>query len=329
MFRRKINEDIKFILDIFLGIIGLLTLALFLLILGFELKDIFVDIVRYTVVFIAISFIAQELVRWFIHKNKIQYLRTRWAETLLAVILLIDLLFPSSEMNFILKYIPGITAKQATLIYLGIIHLLIIFAVVIKALRYNYLITRIKLHPGAIFGISFAFMIILGTILLLLPNSTTANTHLSFIDSLFTSTSAVCVTGLIVADTAKDFTLVGQMVILFLMQIGGLGVMTLTTFFAMFLSGGVSIRMRILMKDLLSQDNLTEVKSLLWKILIYTLSIEFFGALIMYSSLGGSFTDISFDLLKTSMFHSVSAFCNAGFSLYSTGLMDPSIALLL
>jgi len=256
------SDKIKTILDVFLGIIGIITLLLFLILLGFELSDQHIDLVYYAVIFVSVSFIFQEGFRCFLRPKLLKHIKERWIEILLALILLTDLIF-SSRMNFLTDYIPGIDARQSTLIYLAIIQIIIIFAIVVKVLRYNYLISKIQLPPGAIFAISFAVIIIFGTILLLLPNSTPGEGKLSFIDALFTSTSAVCVTGLIVVDTAKDFALTGQLIILFLIQIGGLGVMTLTTFFALFLSGGVSFRFRIVMKDLLSPESLGEVKSLL------------------------------------------------------------------
>jgi len=320
------KKKIRFYLEIFLSIIGLLSLITFLLILGFKLNEYELYIIKILMVIIAFSFIIQEFARWFLAPKITTYLKRRWLENLLALILLADIISPYSVVHYLARLSPGLTIKQATLIYLGVIQAVILLAIIVKALRYNYLISRIKLAPGAIFAISFASIIIFGTILLLLPNATPEGKSLSFIDALFTSTSSVCVTGLIVVDTAKDFTLLGKTIILFLIQIGGLGVMTLTTFFAIFLSGGVSYRFRIVMKDLLSQENLSEITSLLIKILLFTVVIESIGALILYLSMGGSFIDFSWNYFGTSVFHSVSAFCNAGFSTYSSGLMDNQVA---
>ncbi|MFH1050512.1 MAG: potassium transporter TrkG [bacterium] len=327
MLGKGTKEKIKTGLDIYLAIIGLLTLVLFLIILGYELNAPQIKIIRITITIITISFVFQEFSRCFFQKDILKYLKLRWFENLLALILGIELFFPGAIINFINQANPKLSEMQATLIYIGLLHLIIIIALIVKILRFSYLLDKLKLHPGAIFALSFAFIIIFGTILLLLPNATPEGTKLSLIDSLFTSTSAVCVTGLIVVDTAKDFTFLGQLLILFLLQIGGLGVMTLTTFFAMYLSGGVSFKMRIMMRDLLSQESLVEVRKLILKILFFTVTIELVGAIILYHSLGGSFTEIRWDFMFSSIFHSVSAFCNAGFSIYSTGLMDSAVSM--
>jgi Trk-type K+ transport system membrane component len=136
----------------------------------------------------------------------------------------------------------------------------------------------------------------------------------------------VCVTGLTVLDTSNDFTGFGKLIILFLVQVGGLGIMTLTTFFTVFFAGGMSYKVRVMMKDLLSEENVNEVRALLMKITFFTITIELIGAFFLYFSLEGSLTNISLEKLFSSIFHSVSAFCNAGFSIYSENLMERSIS---
>jgi potassium uptake TrkH family protein len=198
-------------------------------------------------------------------------------------------------------------------------------AVVIKIVRRNYLLSRIKLHPGALFAISFGIMIFIGSLLLMMPKATVHGSEFSYLNSLFTSTSAVCVTGLIVVDTATQFTLLGKIIILILIQIGGLGVMTITTFFALFFGSGLSYRFRIVIGDLMSEESIGEVSSLLKRIALFTFIIELIATANLYLSLGGNFLPLNKGLLFNSAFHSVSAFCNAGFSLYSSNLMDSII----
>ena len=153
----------------------------------------------------------------------------------------------------------------------------------------------------------------------MLPKATVSG-EISFIDALFTSTSAVCVTGLTVVDTATYYTRFGQFVILGLIQIGGLGVMTLTTFFAIFFAGGLGIKERVLIGDLIEEEKLGKIKYTLIQIILTTFIIEAIGAALIFHSMND--IKMSFgEKVFHSIFHSVSAFCNAGFSTFSENLM--------
>ncbi len=182
------------------------------------------------------------------------------------------------------------------------------------------LLSTIKIPPALIFSSSFLLIILIGSGLLLLPKAHTG--HLSYIDSLFTSVSAVCVTGLLVVDTASAFTTLGKVFLLCLIQIGGLGIMTFTGFFGyIFTSSGSSFRNRLLLKEIFSTESLNNLFKLLVKIIILTFLTEIAGAVIIYSSLDRQVGD----KLMFSVFHAVSAFCNAGFSTLSQGLSAPVV----
>jgi trk system potassium uptake protein TrkH len=168
-----------------------------------------------------------------------------------------------------------------------------------------------KLQPAQLVAVSFLIVIIMGGVLLSLPQSSNPGHSLSPIDAFFTATSATCVTGLVVKDVGKDFSMFGQMVILFLIQIGGLGIMTLSTFFAIILGRRFTLRENVIMKGALGRDSAEELKALIIYILSLTFIIEAIGALCLWSRFGN---------LYYAIFHSVSAFCNAGFSLYGNNL---------
>jgi len=121
--------------------------------------------------------------------------------------------------------------------------------------------------------------------MLILPKATVDGDSTSYIDALFTSTSAVCVTGLVVENTATHFSRFGQIIILILIQIGGLGVMTLTTFFAAMFAGGLSVRIRLLMREYLGQLQIGEVAKLIKQIFAFTFVIEGVGAFFLFSIL--------------------------------------------
>jgi len=168
-----------------------------------------------------------------------------------------------------------------------------------------------KLEPAQLVAVSFLLVILIGGAVLALPQSAQPEHYISPIDAFFTATSATCVTGLAVKDVGKDFSVFGQMVILFLIQIGGLGIMTLSTFFAIILGRRFTLRENVIMKGALDRDSAEELKSLILYILFITFAIEIIGALCLYPRFGNIYYAI---------FHSISAFCNAGFSLYTNNL---------
>lgn len=179
---------------------------------------------------------------------------------------------------------------------------------------------RTVFNPAQLFIISFLVIIFGGALLLMLPNSTYQG--ISFLDALFTSTSAVCVTGLIVVDTATYFTHFGQTVILALIQIGGLGILTFASYFSYFFKGGSSYENQLVLSDMTSSQKLGEVFSTIKNILLITFFIEFSGAVFIFLSLDSSLFQNTSEKIYFSIFHSISAFCNAGFSTLSNGMYE-------
>ena len=179
------------------------------------------------------------------------------------------------------------------------------------------------LNPAQLFMVSFAFFILIGATLLMMPMSTTIPIH--FIDALFTATSAVCVTGLTVVDTSTRYTFLGKFIILGLIQIGGIGVMTITSFFGIFFKEKASFREQSMLRDYLSEDSFDAIIKSLMKVVLITLLIEAIGATFVYWSLEKNALGSVSDNLKFSIFHSISAFCNAGFSTLTDNLYDVRI----
>jgi len=201
------------------------------------------------------------------------------------------------------------------------IYTVIILSLIVEVSTSSLNLNNRNTNPGLLFAFSFLFIIAMGTGLLMLPNAT--YTGIGFTDAFFTSTSAVCVTGLIVVDTATYFTPLGQTFIIVLIQIGGLGIMTFTSFFGFFFKGGSTFGNEFLLKDLLNEEKLGEIFSTLLKIITITFSIEAIGALIIYATLDPTLFSGDLSLAGFSVFHSVSAFCNAGFSTLSENLYQP------
>lgn len=199
-------------------------------------------------------------------------------------------------------------------------HVFIIFILIVEistgSLRFNNRNT----NPALVFVFSFIILILFGTALLLLPKATYEG--IGFTDAFFTATSAVCVTGLIVVDTATYFTPLGHIFIIVLIQLGGLGIMTFTSFFGYFFKGSSSFGNEFLLKELLNEEKMGEIFRTIGKIVLVTFTIEALGALFIYISVNPQLFNDRLDRISFSAFHAVSAFCNAGFSLLTNNLAE-------
>ncbi len=167
--------------------------------------------------------------------------------------------------------------------------------------------------PGQMMVIGFGFVILMGSFLLMTPLASANGNWTNFIDSLFTATSAVCVTGLVVVDTGLYWSFFGKVVIILLIQIGGVGFMSISTSVALILGKKINLRQRILIKEAMNQNELSGSVRLVIQVIKFTLLIELVGALIF------SFVYIpEFGVVNgagISIFHAISSFCNAGFDL--------------
>ncbi|MGJ1411899.1 TrkH family potassium uptake protein [Sphingobacterium thalpophilum] len=176
-------------------------------------------------------------------------------------------------------------------------------------------------NPTILFVISFLVLILIGTVLLMLPR-TTLEAPLSFVDALFMATSAVCITGLSVADISTNFSMFGQTVIIVLIQVGGLGIMTFTGFFGYFFSGGFSFKNQLMFGEILGENKVASVIKTLLTMIFITLLFEFLGAILIFSTLdSANFPNVG-SMVFFSIFHSISSFCNAGFSILSGGITN-------
>lgn len=178
-----------------------------------------------------------------------------------------------------------------------------------------------RTNPSLLLSGSFLVFIFVGTLLLMLPKST--YTGISFADALFVSTSAVCITGLTPVDISVTFTPMGNIILAILVQIGALGVMTFTSFFALFFSGGASIYNQLLLRDIFYSKSMNALVPTLLYILTFTIAVELAGAVAVYISIEGTLGPTANDEICFALFHSLSAFCNAGFSILPEGMSNP------
>ncbi|MGL5317398.1 MAG: potassium transporter TrkG [Bacteroidales bacterium] len=181
-----------------------------------------------------------------------------------------------------------------------------------------------RINPFLLMSLSFFFVIIVGTIVLSLPKC--VQTPVSLIDTLFIVTSSVCVTGLSPLVINEVFTIEGQTVLMLLIQIGGLGVMTITSFFGVFFIGSISLSNQIALNNILSTESISSLFKMLLYVFGFTILFEFSGAFLMWLSIHESLSMTFYEEFFFCLFHSVSAFCNAGFSTLPEGLASPLLA---
>lgn len=311
------------VLDPITLLCGVVALALLVVVIGWPLSSEMRGLVRATTTAVLAVFVGQELIRLAVQSRFVRFLRERFLELTLALAAGIELLFGEPILGWLGQHAPDLPASTVTVLYLAATQLTLVLLTGLRSLRRNRLLSSRRLSPGMVFILSFAALIILGTLLLKTPQATVSG--IGWMDACFTATSAVCVTGLITVDMAATFTRHGQWIILGLIQIGGLGVMTITYFFAYFFAGGVSLRNRIALQDLLCEENLGQIGTVLGVIVGFTLATEIAGAVAINAFLASA-NLIAEDRVFFSIFHSVSAFCNAGFSTFSNGLADPVLA---
>ncbi|WP_455637855.1 TrkH family potassium uptake protein [Parabacteroides sp.] len=205
------------------------------------------------------------------------------------------------------------------------VYIMILVLSVIHLSRQTFTLMQTRIKPSLLFLLSFIIVILVGAGLLMLPNATTRPIH--FVDALFTATTSVCVTGLTTVDVATTFTHIGQIIIMILIQIGGIGVMTFTSFFALSFMGHSSFTSKMVLKDMLNEERISGLFRVLMNILFVTFFIEGVGAYFIYMDIRGTLPGSTLhDDLFFAIFHAISAFCNAGISTLSGNMCDPLVA---
>jgi trk system potassium uptake protein TrkH len=209
------------------------------------------------------------------------------------------------------------------------IQVLLVVRFFIGAVRWNLEVSQKQLHPARLLISLFLAVILIGGTLLCLPKAmtlpwrdlTTAGMIRRVVGCFFTSTSATCVTGLTVFDTEYDFSRFGQVVILVLIQIGGLGIMIFSSLFGVLIGKHLTLRTSLLLQDALSHRTVGQMGNLVKFIVVTTFVIEALGAVLLYPMFAARF-DNWHEALFHAVFHAVSAFCNAGFALHADNLVS-------
>ena len=295
---------------------SVMVAASFIMLFGGFKEPLLPEMILYTIqVVLLCIFVVEKIIRLSNAVSKTDFFRANWFEIPLLLILGVVVVRTGPWFD------P--TIAEAAVIRHFAVGIYLVLQVVAKLCRTSVNLAASGKSPTRTLIASFLVLIISGAGLLMLPRASTGE-NLSFVDALFTATSATCVTGLIVKDTGRDFSLMGQVVILTLIQLGGLGIVIFGAVFALLLGQALSLRESAAMQDLLSARTLGRIGNMIAFIFIGTVFIEAFGTV----SLFGMWNDVPGQVANGhqqwfySIFHSVSAFCNAGFSLFSDSFVS-------
>ncbi len=277
----------------------------------FELSYTFRPIVYDVGRILIIIYIFELIVQFLLNPVPITYIKRCWPLYVSAAVLFF-LFYRFSSIpqshRFIFLY---------SKLFLGTVEVIIFTKFVFQIDRLREIYKSFKVSPAQIIVLSFVSIILIGSFLLYLPYSRVKGSDMRYIDALFTSTSAVCVTGLVVVDTGAAFSRIGHVFLLLLIQAGGLGIMTIAAFIQVSLGSEMSLYGRFSTAAFLDEANLKNLYKIIKFIVLVTFSIEIFGLFLFLPY----FLPVSVnkgEALFYSIFHSISAFCNAGFSLYTT-----------
>jgi trk system potassium uptake protein TrkH len=299
------------------ALISALIAASFVLLFGFEEPKLFgvgdpllAERILYVIqVALLAALIAEKVIRLFNAVSMVEFWRVNWFEIPLLLGLGVAVLGAGHWF--------ARDGAETTAVRHFAVGIYLIVQVATKLCRTSVDLAASGRNPTQTLIASFLILILSGAGLLMLPRATTGDS-LSFVDALFTATSATCVTGLIVKDTGKDFSLMGQVVILTLIQLGGLGIVVFGAVFALLLGQALTLRESVAMQDLLSARTVSRIGNMIAFIFVGTVLIEILGAAClfgMWDDVPGRVSSIHQQWFY-SVFHSISAFCNAGFSLF-------------
>lgn len=309
--------------------IALVFLAVSSLIIseGFVLEEPFTQWNEYVDLIIMGGFYLIYVYRFIVTPSRIGLISNRKIESILmALVLLTGIAYGVGGQSLVESAERFFRVEDIWPLLVLVTKVYLILIIIERFIRAAPIVLSLKRKPAQVVAGSFLTVIATGTLLLMTPNATVDGAGLNLIDALFTSTSAVCVTGLIVVDTATHLTFFGQTTVLVLIQIGGLGVLTLATLFALYMTSGLGVGQMAFIKGTVGESRTSETFSTIRRVVGLTVLIELIGATGYFISWHGLIDD-TFERAFFSIFHAVSAFCNAGFSVFTNSLADEMNAL--
>ena len=305
-------------------LIASLILSLLIYQFGFNPSDIVKEWILIAIKGSFVFYILKYLTDILYNYEPLKLIKETWLEGLLLLLILVNasstLFFQQSLLNWLGQQTELFQLEDFYILFLQFYFFVLVGIELGKA---STQLTFSKMSPPRMLIVSFLALILLGTGFLMMPEMTKNVEYMPFFEALFTSISASCVTGLIVVDTATYFTQKGHIIIMLLIQLGGLNIISFATLFALFSKKGLGIKHQTILQENFSSESLLSGKGLLRKIFLFSFFMEFIGMVLLYFTwnpkLQFPFVE---DQFFYSLFHSISAFNNAGFSLFSDGLHE-------
>ncbi len=331
-FREKVNlrifrskNTVLRIFRILSVLVACFGVAFLIYVFGFPQTEELRRVEIFFLKFIFGFYLLNYLVRFFYTFEPGKFIRTTWLELILLLVILIE---ASSELILkrpvIYHIIQLVGGEHYVYWYMFVLQALLITFLIIDVAKLGAILDYFKISTAGLFILAYLILIAGGTLLLVLPEMTVNGQGATWLEALFTATSASCVTGLIVVDTGTYFTIKGQLVIMALMQLGGLNILSFATFFASFYAKGMGLKQHMLIHDYFSSDMLMDARKLLRQVLLTTVVIEAVGTLLIYSLWNPAIEwKSNMEKLYVSIFHAISCFNNAGFSTFTNGMTHP------
>ena len=305
-------------------LIASFILALLIYQFGFNPSDIIKEWILIAIKGSFVFYILKYLIDILYNYEPEKLIKETWFEGILLLLIVVNatstLLFQQSLLNWIGQKVEFFELENFYILFLQFYFFVLVGIELGKA---STELTFMKMSPPRMLIVSFIILILIGTGFLMMPEMTTNVEYIPFFEALFTSISASCVTGLIVVDTATYFSHKGHIIIMLLIQLGGLNIISFATLFALFSKKGLGIKHQTILQENFSSESLLSGKGLLRKIFLFSFFMEFIGMVLLYFTwnpkLQFPFVE---DQFFYSLFHSISAFNNAGFSLFTDGLHE-------
>src|SRR5690554_957116 len=334
-FREKVNLSIYNSKDVVSSIfrvshiiVALSMIGVLIYYYGFpqttESKQFLTQLIEFSFIFYIIRFIVKVIYNF----NLIKFFREEWLEAIVVLILIVELTFYHfSSSTTLFNYFLSFGFQDLTDFSNIVIQVFFFTYVVIDLLKKRDFKQYFKVYPGLLFMLSILIIVVVGTGLLMLPEMTKSDYSISFIDAVFISTSSASVTGLTTVDISEILTFKGQMVLMFLIQLGGLNTIAFGALYLLLAKFGIGLKQHDVLEDFVNESSFLETEKMFSKIIKWTLTIEFIGFLLIFILIEpvGQLKTVSSRIFY-SAFHAVSSFCNAGMSTIKDGLMNDIVA---
>jgi trk system potassium uptake protein TrkH len=274
--------------------------------------------IEYSFLFYIINF----LVKIIYDYNPREYIRQNKLEFLIIFLLIVEGIAHNLFGSMLsIRFFNWIGLESFADVSNVIIQFFFVIYIVIELLKKRNFRLRFKLHPGLLFVISIFSIVAFGTLLLSLPEMTVSG--IGFTDAFFTAMSATSETGLLTIDASLDLTFKGQLVVLFLIQVGGLNTIAFAALYFLLAKFGIGLKQHDLLEDYMNKNSFADADKVFYKIVKWTLAIELIGFVLIFIALGGSgaFEDTG-NRMYYSLFHAISGFNSAGISIFTDGMMS-------